>query len=102
MVAVPVSAQIPASPPLAPYAVELRAPDGEPLAAHHFAPRFAARGAALIVPAMGVPQAFYAPFATWLAEVGVHALTFDYRGTGRSSRRPVREEIGRAAGRGRG
>jgi predicted alpha/beta hydrolase len=91
MVAVPVSAQIPASPPLAPYAVELRAPDGEPLAAHHFAPRFAARGAALIVPAMGVPQAFYAPFATWLAEVGVHALTFDYRGTGRSSRRPVRE-----------
>ncbi|HEX3477722.1 MAG TPA: alpha/beta fold hydrolase [Kofleriaceae bacterium] len=86
MVAVPLPPQIPA-----PHAVELRALDGEPLAGCHFAPRRAARGAALIVPAMGVPQAFYAPLATWLAEIGVHALTFDYRGTGRSSRRPLRE-----------
>jgi predicted alpha/beta hydrolase len=97
MVAVLVSSQVPAAPPPAPlpppapHGFELRALDGEPLAAHHFAPRQPARGAALIVPAMGVPQAFYAPLATWLAEVGVHALTFDYRGTGRSRRGPLRE-----------
>lgn len=93
MVAVSVSqvSQVPAGPPPAPPAFALRAVDGEPLAAHHFAPHEPARGAALIVPAMGVPQAFYAPFASWLAEVGVHALTFDYRGTGQSRRGPLRE-----------
>lgn len=91
MVAIPLPAQAPVGLPPALHAVELRALDGEPLAAHHFAPRHPARGAALIVPAMGVPQTFYAPFATWLAEVGVHALTFDYRGTGQSRRQPLRE-----------
>ena len=40
-----------------------------------------ARGAVLLAPAMATPAAFYAPFATWLAESGFHVLTFDYRGT---------------------
>ena len=34
-------------------------PDGEP------------KAAALIVPAMGVSQSYYAPFATWLATQGL-------------------------------
>lgn len=41
---------------------------------------------------MGVDQRFYAPLATWLAERGYHALTFDYRGTGASRDRPLRTE----------
>jgi predicted alpha/beta hydrolase len=87
MVAIP----IPAGPaPPAFRALPLTAIDGEPLAARHFAPRGSARGAALIVPAMGVPQTFYAAFAAWLAERGVHALTFDYRGTGLSLRGSLR------------
>jgi predicted alpha/beta hydrolase len=32
--------------------------------------------------AMGVRQDFYAPFARFLAENGIHVLTFDYRGSG--------------------
>ncbi len=42
------------------------------------------RGAVLLVPAMGVSQAFYAPLAKWLAGEGFLALTFDYRGMGLS------------------
>lgn len=65
--------------------------DGVPLAARHYAPGGPARGAALIVPAMGVPQSFYAPFARWLAGEGLHALTFDYRGMGASRRGSLRD-----------
>lgn len=65
--------------------------DDTPLAATFFMPApVHARGAALIVPAMGVPQAFYAAFATWLAEQGVATVTFDYRGTGASRRGSLR------------
>jgi predicted alpha/beta hydrolase len=42
------------------------------------------KGAILIVPAMGVPQSYYRPFAEWLAEEGYAAATFDYRGMGES------------------
>ncbi|HET9627758.1 MAG TPA: alpha/beta fold hydrolase [Kofleriaceae bacterium] len=62
-----------------------------PLAARHFAPAGAARGAVLIAPAMGVTQAFYAPLAAWLASEGFHALTFDFRGIGASRTRALRE-----------
>ncbi len=41
---------------------------------------------------MGVPQRFYAPVCAWLAEQGFAALTFDYRGMGRSRTRPLRDE----------
>jgi predicted alpha/beta hydrolase len=48
--------------------------------------RFAARGeavATLLMPtAMGVRQDFYAPFAEYLAEAGLHVTTFDWRGMG--------------------
>ena len=40
--------------------------------------------AVLIMPATGVPQSYYAKFAAYLAERGCSALTFDYRGIGRS------------------
>lgn len=49
-----------------------------------------ARGAVMIVPAMGVPQSFYEPFASWLVHAGFHVTTFDYRGTGASRRGPLR------------
>lgn len=80
----------PAPAPAAFRTLPLVAVDGEPLAARHFAPHGMARGAALIAPAMGVPQTFYAAFAAWLAERGVHALTFDYRGMGLSRRGSLR------------
>lgn len=69
----------------------VEAADGTPLAVRCYVPLGPARGAALIVPAMGVSQAFYAAFASWLAEEGFHAATFDYRGSGRSRRGPLRE-----------
>lgn len=43
------------------------------------------RGAVLVVPAMGVGQSFYAPFAAWLAARGWNTLTFDLRGIGASA-----------------
>jgi predicted alpha/beta hydrolase len=64
--------------------LELSTPDGTRLAASHYAPAGAARAAVLIAPAMGVRQDYYADFAVWLAGQGYHALTFDYRGMGRS------------------
>src|SRR4051812_755215 len=70
--------------------LELPAIDGVPLAVRYFAPAGAPRGAALIAPAMGVPQAFYAAFAAWLAECGLHVMTFDFRGIGLSRRGSLR------------
>jgi predicted alpha/beta hydrolase len=58
--------------------------DGSRLAARFFAPERAARGAVLVVPAMGATQGYYAPFAAWLAQRGYLAATFDYRGIGGS------------------
>ncbi len=43
-----------------------------------------ARGAALLVPAMGVAQRYYAPLAAWLAGQGYAAATFDFCGIGLS------------------
>lgn len=54
-------------------------PDGKP------------RAAALIVPAMGVSQSYYAPFAAWLAAQGHLVATFDYSGTGLSDNGDIRK-----------
>src|SRR3954465_1875769 len=61
--------------------VALRAADGHAIGATVFGngPR-----AALIMPATGVPQSYYAKYAAYLAERGFTVLTFDYRGIGRS------------------
>ena len=45
----------------------------------------------LIMPATGVPQSYYAKFAAYLAERGFTALSFDYRGIGRSRFTDVRK-----------
>jgi predicted alpha/beta hydrolase len=58
--------------------------DGLHLAATRFAPA-GKPGATIVIPgAMGVTQDYYEPFARFLAEQGLAAITFDYRGMGRS------------------
>lgn len=64
--------------------------DGTPIAARFYPPTVPARGAVIIVPAMGVPQNYYRAFATWLACEGFLAATFDYRGMGLSKRGSLR------------
>ncbi len=61
--------------------------DGLALGATVFGDAHAAAAGVLIVPAMGVEQNYYAPFAQWLAAQGFFVITFDYRGIARS--RPV-------------
>ena len=62
----------------------LKAADGYPVAATTFGDAASARAGVLIVPAMGVDQRYYAPFAGWLADQGYFVTAFDYRGTGAS------------------
>lgn len=69
--------------------VDVDTADKTPIATRFYAPRLPAKGAVLLVPAMGVPQSFYAAFAGWLASSGFHVATFDYRGTGKSRRGPL-------------
>jgi predicted alpha/beta hydrolase len=62
----------------------VRTADGQEIAARFFRPPGEAKGAVLIVPAMGCSQDYYRPFASWLATHGFVVATFDYRGTGLS------------------
>jgi predicted alpha/beta hydrolase len=68
----------------------LSAIDGERLVARLYRAS-SPHGAVVIAPAMGVPQTFYARFATWLASRGYETLTFDYRGSGESRRGSMRD-----------
>ena len=70
--------------------LRLAARDGFPLAATLHSPSASSGRAALIMPATGVPQEYYAKFADYLAARGFTALTFDYRGIGRSLEGDVR------------
>ncbi len=65
-------------------AVEILTADGTPIAARTYEPVGAATAGIVIGGAMGVRQAFYAPFALWLAGQGFRVTTFDYRGSGDS------------------
>lgn len=58
------------------------ADDGHGLRGTWYVPAGTPRGAVVVAPAMATPAAYYAPFATWLAESGFLALTYDYRGIG--------------------
>src|SRR5262245_31887403 len=60
-------------------------PDGYRLAARLYEPCGAARAVVLIVPAMGVKQAFYGALSAWLAGRGYEVVTFDLRGIGESA-----------------
>jgi predicted alpha/beta hydrolase len=61
---------------------------GEEIAVTRFPARGEAIATVLVPTAMGVRQDFYAPFAEYLAEAGLHVTTFDWRGMGWS--RPAR------------
>ena len=64
--------------------VVLPTSDGLELQATLFEPQVQARAVAMLAPATGVPQRYYAPFARWLALQGYAVITFDYRGMGAS------------------
>lgn len=61
-------------------AIHLKTADGQTLAATAYHPATAPAGAVVIASALGVPQKVYGNFAAYLAERGLLALTFDYRG----------------------
>ncbi|RZL02241.1 MAG: alpha/beta fold hydrolase [Rubrivivax sp.] len=66
-------------------ALTLVTQDGRTLVARAYQPEGPVRRAVLLSSAMGVPQIFYRPFATWLAQQGIAVLTFDCRGMGESA-----------------
>ena len=72
--------------------ITLTARDGHALGATTFGD---GERAALILPATGVPQSYYAKFAAYLAERGFSVLTFDYRGIGRSRNADLRASSAR-------
>ncbi|AOE86150.1 alpha/beta fold hydrolase [Pseudomonas sp. TCU-HL1] len=65
--------------------------NGHTISANWFRPEGEVQAAVLIVPAMGVPQRYYASFATWLAERGYLVATFDYVGMGQSRNGHLRD-----------
>lgn len=64
--------------------VSFQATDGFALSGHWHGDATQARAGVLLVPAMGVPQRFYADLAGWLAGHSLLVLSFDYRGIGAS------------------
>jgi predicted alpha/beta hydrolase len=64
-------------------AISITTADGGAIAARLF-PAAQARALVLLHPATAVTQAYYEHFARWLAGLGLHVLTYDYRGTGAS------------------
>ncbi len=68
----------------------LPARDGYPLGACLFEPPGKAHGTVVLGPATAVAARFYQPLARHLAAEGFRALTFDYRGVGRSAPRALR------------
>jgi predicted alpha/beta hydrolase len=75
----------------------IAADDGYALAATLFVPSASKTDApiSIIAGATGVPRSFYARFATYLAEQGRPALTFDYRGIAGSLQGNVRHSLAR-------
>ncbi len=61
------------------------------IVARFFEPMREPKGGVLIVPAMGVPQPYYADLANWLAAQNYVAATFDYRGMGLSRNGRLRD-----------
>lgn len=73
----------------------LAAADGYDLGALEYAPAAPPRAVVVIAGATGVRQRYYARFAAWLADRGLAALTFDYRGIGESRPASLRGFPGR-------
>jgi predicted alpha/beta hydrolase len=74
--------------------VRFPARDGRPLAGTLFAPA-QPRGSVVLASAIAVRRRLYAPLAEHLAEAGLAALTFDYRGMGDSRDGPPRRSAAR-------
>jgi predicted alpha/beta hydrolase len=70
--------------PITTHATHIPAADGYPLAATIFEPASAPTAVVVISAATGIARRFYKTFATFLAEVGFTAITYDYRGIGDS------------------
>ncbi|HYO57017.1 alpha/beta fold hydrolase [Archangium sp.] len=67
------------------------ATDGFPLAATLYSPEEEAHGPVVLInPATGVKRTLYDRFARFLANRGMHVLTYDYRGIGGSRTEPLR------------
>jgi len=81
----------PAARPATGRRVELPSHGGVALAATWREPATAARGVAVIAPAMGVPARYYDAFAEHLADRGIASLAFDYRGFGASLQGPLKD-----------
>jgi predicted alpha/beta hydrolase len=64
--------------------------DGVALSGWLFLPEEPAKGTVAISAALGVPKEYYGPFASFLAERGYAALTYDNRGIGESRADEVR------------
>lgn len=65
-------------------AIQIRCQDGYLLQGQCWVPQTPAKGLVLIHPATGVPQGLYHGFATYLQSRGFAAISYDYRGIGRS------------------
>lgn len=63
---------------------DLTAQDGGVITLRVYEPVAMARATVVIGGAMGVPQAYYGPYARWLTQHGYRVWTFDYRGHGDS------------------
>jgi predicted alpha/beta hydrolase len=76
--------QVLSSPSSSVHVQRFRTEDGVPLTCRIHEPHAMAVATVVISPALAVCQSFYGRFATWLADHGVRAVTFDYRGVGAS------------------
>ncbi|WP_082568397.1 alpha/beta fold hydrolase [Rhizobacter sp. Root1221] len=65
--------------------VQFTCDDGHVLHGTLWTPAEAPAAVVLIHPATAVPESLYAPFAEYLASRGLAAVTYDYRGIGRSA-----------------
>jgi predicted alpha/beta hydrolase len=73
-----------ADPTSGPLPITFYASDATPLSGMRFEPSQAPRASVLVAGGLGVPQRVYRPFASWLAQRGFRAMTFDLRGMGAS------------------
>ena len=79
----------------APVPVRFRAADGHELVGDFHGTSGEPAGSVLVASALGVPRRYYAAFASYLAEGGLQALAFDYRGVGDSRPADLRGHPGR-------
>ena len=75
--------------------IRFRAGDGYELVGDGYVPHGRPEGLVLVASALGVPRRYYTHFCRYLAEGGLQALAFDYRGVGDSRPADLRGHPGR-------